>query len=143
MTAPTIDLAQYDGQKVTVRLDAEDADLIKGTVTAATAQGILFKPYGKASVELVEASRVKYIELQPVNDELTARRMNPVTVNTVKRHLVDRHGYKLADVNGMQAEAAFDFHENTIDHSVLGHYHAEPPAKEDKNESGEGETAAA
>jgi hypothetical protein len=132
MTAPAIDLTQYANKKVLVRLDADDAELGKGTVTAATVQGILFKPYGKASVDLIPASRVKHIELQPISDELTARRVNPVTVNTVKRHLVDRHGYKLADVNAMQAEAAFEFHENTIDHSVLGHYHAEPPVKEEK-----------
>lgn len=137
MTAPAIDLTQYDGQKVLVQLGSADAELEKGTVVAATPQGIIFKPYGKSSADLKPSSEIFHIELQPVNDDIKARRVNPVTVNTVKRHLAERHGYKLEDVNAMTPEAAFEFHENTIDHSVLGHYHAEPTAKSKAEDEGE------
>lgn len=135
MTAPAIDLSQYDNRKVLVRFDSDEAELEKGTVTAATPLGIIFKPYGKSNADLIPATRIRHIELQPDDTELKPRRVNPVTLSNVKRHLVDWHGYHLADVNAMTPEHALAFHEGTLegvpspDHNLLGHYHAEAPSK--------------
>lgn len=143
MTAPAIDLSEYANRKVLVRFDSDEAELEKGTVTAATPLGIIFKPYGKSNADLVPAARIRHIELQPDDSELKPRRVNPATLANVKRHLVDWHGYKLADVNAMTPEAALAFHEGTmegvekIDHSLLGHYHAEAPSKGNTDEAGE------
>ena len=61
-------------------------------------------------------------------------RLNIVELGTVKRHLVDRHGYALADINAMAPEQALEFHDS-IDHSPLSHFHADPPAKKDDDDT--------
>lgn len=136
MTAPAIDLTQYANTKVLARFDTDDAELVKGTVTAATPQGIIFKAYGKSNADLFPANRIRHIEVQADSEpELKARRMDPVSVKNVKRHLIDRHCYNPAEVNPMTPEAALQFHDETLDHAVLGHFHAEPPAKPEKDEA--------
>jgi hypothetical protein len=128
MTAATIDLKQYEGKKVLVTLVGED-EAIEGTLEGANSKALVFKRKGKAVVEFIEASELAKIELAPSQEAvLKAKRQDPVSIDNIKRHLVDRHGYSLADVNAMKSEDAFSFHES-IDHSPLGHFHAVKPDK--------------
>lgn len=133
MTTATIDLAQYSNKKVTVKLTDED-ESFPATVETATPLAIIFRRKGKSSLEMKSSDEIELIELQPESEkEIKARRLDPVTLDNVKRHLVDRHGYSLASINALSSEAAYSFHENEVDHAELGHYHAEPPVKQDKD----------
>lgn len=132
MTTGTIDLTQYADKKVNIKLHDED-ETFPAMVESATAVALIFRRKGKSAVEMKTAEEVETIELQPEAErELKARRLDPVTLDNVKRHLVDRHGYSLASINALSSEAAYNFHESEVDHSELGHYHAEAPAKQDK-----------
>lgn len=132
MTAATIDLTQYTEKKVNIKLRDED-ETFPATVESATDVALIFRRKGKSALEMKTADEVELIELQPEAErELKARRLDPVTLDNVKRHLVDRHGYSLASINALSSEAAYKFHEEEVDHAELGHFHAEPPAKKEK-----------
>lgn len=127
-------LPQYDGKKVTLKL-SDEAEAFQATVEAATPLAVIFKRKGKSQVEFKDAALVESIELideaEPV---VKARRQDFVSLDNIKRHLVDRHGYAVADVNAMKAIDALNFHD-TIDHTPLGHFHADKPVKEDPTEA--------
>lgn len=131
MTAPSsqLELVDYDGKKVSLLLkDAEEPTV--GVVASASDDMIAFKPKGTTALTLIRAEDIVQIEAVIVDDEMKARRLNLANLDTVKRHLVDRHGYALADINAMSVEEAFSFHEG-LDHAPLSHYHADPPAKKE------------
>lgn len=128
----SFDLEEYEGKRVELKLNGEEEQLL-GTVQSGAPEMIAFKEKGKAGLELVRKDEIEYIRLAAeAEPELRARRLNIVGLDTVKRHLVDRHGYALADINEMSSEEAFSFHEN-LDHEPLSHYHADPPSKRDEN----------
>lgn len=128
MTAATIDLKQYENKKVIITLVGED-EPIEGTLEGASLKAIAFKRKGKAVVEFIEVSDLTAVELAPSQEPtLKSKRQDPVSIDNIKRHLIDRHGYALADVNAMKSEDAFSFHEG-IDHAPLGHFHAVKPDK--------------
>lgn len=140
-----IDLAAYQGRKVTfqIRLDEPDASgktqaPMEGTVEAVNGPAMLFKPKGSALMKLIELDKVvedTFEQIQEKPRELKAKPVVPLTLSNSRYHLLDRHGYELNVVNGMTDEAAYRQHE-LIDHSRLGHFHvprdqsAEQPAAE-------------
>lgn len=125
------DVQEYIGKKVDLILndDGEQAELT-GTIESANSLGFVFKPARSPKVALYEVAQIENISLAPEREpELKARRLDPVSLTGVKRHLVDRHGYPLEDINAMSAEDAFDFHNVQVDHGPLSHYHAPKPEK--------------
>lgn len=139
-TATTSELDQYQGKKViltVVNPDAKEGEPsdreIEGKAEAANALGIMLKPKGKTGLELYEADQILAVNYAPEKErELKAKMLKPVEHGNAKQHLVDRHGYKLAEINKMEETSAFEFH-NGLDHKELdlGHYHG---VKEDKPE---------
>lgn len=131
----TENLEQYTGKKVLVTVKAEDGTFteVEGTVEVGTPDGVLIKPKGKTKIDLIEAAsieEIKYVAEAP--KAITAKKLKLVTFGQARGHLLERHGYKLADINGMTEQAAFDFHAG-LDHKALdlGHVHedkAETPA---------------
>lgn len=141
MTAPAseLELVDYDGKKVELFLVGEEGEAITGTVASASPEMIAFKEKGKSHLKLVKRDDIADIRIAPeAEPEMKARRLNIVNLDTVKRHLVDRHGYSLADINAMSPEDALEFHDG-LDHSPLSHFHADPPAKKDDEDGGEDE----
>ena len=127
-TTDTLDLVDYDGKKVELKLhEWEDGQVEHGTVASGAPEMIAFKQKGKSSLQLIRKDQIEFIRLAAeAEPELKARRLNVVELHNVKRHLVDRHGYALADINKMSSEAALEFHDS-LDHSPLSHFHADPP----------------
>lgn len=121
----------YIGKRVDIELNEEGETLsLTGTIESANSLGFVFKPFGSPKISLYEVSQLETIGLAEQKETvLKARRLNPVDMSNVKRHLVDRHGYPLESINEMKADEALAFHENEVDHGPLSHYHAEPPAK--------------
>lgn len=129
MSTLTVDPAQYEGKKVSIKL-ADEAEAFDATCEAANAKAVMFKRKGKANVEFKNIDEIEKIELQDDAEPVVkARRLDLVTLSNIKRHLVDRHGYAVADVNAMKSADALAFHEG-IDHTPLGHFHAVKPAKD-------------
>jgi|SRR6478736_1929639 len=119
------DLKQYENKKVIVTRNLADgtADELEGTVTTASAAGLIVKPKGKTSVVIVgtdEIVEVRYVVDAP--KAIKAKELKPITFGQARGHLLDRHGYALADINKMDEAAALEFHDS-IDHAPLGHVH--------------------
>lgn len=133
MSAAVINLAEYTGKKVNVKLLNED-ETFPAVVEEATEFAAILRRKGKSALEMHPKDDIEEIELQPEHErELKARRLDPVTLDNVKRHLIDRHGYSLASVNPMSPESAYQFHNEQVDHAELGHYHAEAPKKDERD----------
>ena len=139
-----VDYKSYENQRVNIRRHNDTAP-VQGVLELVVpeSRGIIFRPKGKAAVELVQFKEVVSIELAPVEDrQLRQSRLNPVIVSTVKRHILDRHGLKLAEVNALSPEQAFTWHETMCDHLELGHYHAPKPDEKDDDDESDDEAEA-
>lgn len=129
-----VNLAEYTGKKVNVKLTTED-EVFEAVAEEATDFAVILRRKGKSALEMHPADEVENIELRPdVIKELKGRRLDFIVLDNIKRHLVDRHGYGLASVNAMTVEEAYEFHEG-LDHSDLGHFHAEAPVKSEREEA--------
>lgn len=139
MTTAVINLEEYVGKKASFNLtdDEGNVERIEGTIEATSDQFTFYKPKGKSNGLMVDTSKISDPALAPDTvAELKPRRLNPIAITNIKRHLVDRHGYSIADVDVMSPEDAFAFHEG-LDHSPLGHFHADPPPKKDEEDDAE------
>lgn len=139
-------LDQYNGKKVLVTVNQADgtATEIEGTVETANDLGILIKPKGKTKLELIEAANVAEVKLAPeALKSIAVKKLKPVELGQARAHLIDRHGYKLADINKMTEQDAFEFHAS-IDHKAndLGHVHVDKTATEAAGEPEESADAA-
>lgn len=143
----TKNLEQWNGKRVTVVRnlpepnEAGDSSVeIEGLVQVGNDMGILIKPKGKVTFDLIPIDEIEEVfEKAEESKELKASKLKPVKRENVKRHLLDRHGYTLEWVNGVTDEQA-ETHHDQIDHvaSKLGHVHV---AEEDKPAEGEASTA--
>lgn len=127
------DVQDYIGKKVDLVLndDGEQVDLT-GKIESANSLGFVFKPFGSPKVALYEVGQIVNLALAAEKEApLKPRRINPVDMGNVKRHLVDRHGYPLADIDTMSADDALDFHETQVQHASLSHFHADAKPKAD------------
>ena len=137
MSVDTSTLEQYSGKQVILHTKDESGDLIEreGKVEAASEFGMAFKEKGKRDSELVEPDQIEEIALAPTKPKkLAQKKLKPVTDNTVRQHLLDRHGLTRTQVNELSDEQAWDYHDE-LDHSDLGHRHVEPDDDDDENES--------
>lgn len=133
-TDTATDLSQYTGKKVIVtqNLAAPDADgnsavEVEGTVQVGNASGVLIKPKGKATFDLIEAASIEEIRLAPEKDKaFKASKLKLVTVGQARRHLLERHGVTLKWANSVTEEQALEYH-NSLNHVELdlGHVHSE------------------
>lgn len=121
------DYSQYDGKKVVVFLNAAPEGgepSIEGTVSVGNEMGLLIKPKGKTSLDLIEAGNIASVETAPdAPKKLQVKALQPLKEGQARQHLVDRHGYAVADVEGMTEDDALAFHNEELNHSGLGHNH--------------------
>jgi hypothetical protein len=135
----TASLASYEGKKIVVTVNlaepnekGESTIEMEGTAQSANDLGILLKPKGRTNLELIEAKDIEEIRFAPEPDrKLTAKTLKDVEYGQAKQHLLDRHGLRLADVNALTEQAAFDYHAG-LDHVALdlGHVHGAKPSEE-------------
>lgn len=124
------DLSEYNGKRVVLVRNlsepnekGETAVEVEGTVQAANEQGVLIKPKGKASFDLVPADEIEEIRLAEAGEKkLRQKVLKPVQLGQARSHLLERHGLTLDEANEMSEEQAFEEHAE-IDHSPLGHRH--------------------
>lgn len=115
-------LVQFSGKNVNITLTGDYADLSgEGRVEAAGPFGVAFKPKGKGSV-IVEPGDIEAIETAAVIKKITRKSLLPATLENVRQHLVDRHGYAVADIEKYSPEQALEWH-NGLEHKPLGHDH--------------------
>lgn len=121
-------IEQYEGKKIVVVYNkGDEAVEVEGTAQAANSVGILLKPKGKTTIDIIELAQiesVRYVADKPKS--LAAKVLKPVEFGQARNHLLERHGYTLTQINDMDEQAAFDAH-NAIDHkaSDLGHVHGD------------------
>lgn len=126
------DYAQYVEKKVVLvyNLDkpndkGEGTEEQEGTVVAATAEALMFRPKGKTASTIIEVSKIESIDYAEGGSKKLARRtLKLVEFGQARAHLLERHGLTLTEVNGLSEKDAFERH-NGIDHeaSDLGHVH--------------------
>jgi hypothetical protein len=137
----TLDLASYASKKVNLTFrDDEDKEVTKeGTISAASAIGLVFKEKGKADVDIVQSDSIISIEeLAEKPGKVQVKKLQPVTKN-YRQHLADRHGYLPADLNKLTEEQGKEIHDG-IDHSELAHKHEVPKAQQDAEGAESGDT---
>ena len=140
MTAITEDITQYENKRVILVVSQDDEAVeIEGTVEKAGDIGILIKPKGKVKLDLYEMGQIEDIRLAPESSvKIKPSTIRPVKLGQARKHLLDRHGVTLTEVNKLTEEEAFAYHEG-VDHVAedLGHIH------KDKSESPAAKAAAA
>lgn len=132
-------LADYTGKKVIVTVNlaepnekGETAIEVEGKVESGNALGLLIKPKGRTNFELIDADKIEDVRLAPEADKkITASVLKDVELGQAKKHLLDRHGLTLTEVNGLDEEQAFSYHAS-LDHKALdlGHVHGSKPSEE-------------
>lgn len=125
-------LTQYQDKKVIVTRNLKEANKdghlseeIEGTVLSANDEvGLLIKPVGKVMAELVTPAEIEgEVRLAPtVLRTFKQKALKPVTLDSVRQHLIDKHGFSLTLINSANEKRAMTIH-NDIDHSDLGHSH--------------------
>lgn len=129
----TLDLTQFDGKKVIVQHQDGEGNVVEteGTVQTGNELGLLIKPKGKASVEIIEAATIEGVELAPEKaKKVGVKWLKDVELGQARQHLLDRHGATVTEVNALNEQQAFEAHAD-IDHEAedLGHRHGEKPKK--------------
>lgn len=136
MAVEATELSQYEGKKVVLvqnQGEGKDAIELEGTAEKANALGVLLKPKGKVKLELIELDTIEDIRLAPdTSANLKAKKLKVVKLGQARSHLLERHGYTLAQVNELTEDAAYELHAG-LNHVELdlGHVHedkAETPA---------------
>lgn len=98
---------------------------VEGTVLAASDIGIVFKPKGASKGSIVPAAKLGDIEEVVAGPKkLRGRTIPQVHDGKYREHLIERHGYKITEIQAMSEDEAKAFHQS-IDHSDLGHKHRE------------------
>ena len=124
-------LAQFCDQRVIViynlpepNEDGHTAEEVEGlVVTANDSVGIVIKPAGKTLVRLIKTVDIEKIDLAPTSLRVFKQKtMRVIGLDTVRQHLLDRHGWSLSVINGMDENKAMEIHKG-IDHANLGHAH--------------------
>lgn len=127
-------LAQYAGKNVKLVIVGEKAGLSgEGKVDAAGPFGVAFKAKGKAT-EILEPSEIDSIEASAVVKKIVVKSMQPIALDNVRQHLVDRHGYQVKDIESYAPEQALEFHA-TLEHAGLAHNHDAKPKGEEAAEA--------
>lgn len=122
---------------LTVRREDGTEEKLEGKIEVASEAGVGFKPKGRREMDLLEVEDIVGIEEAPVTEaKLKQVGLKPIELGRVKKHLIDRHGAPLSQVNALTAEQAEELH-NKIDHTDLGHHHN----KKDKPKEEQAEAA--
>lgn len=137
-------LDEYKGKKVVVTVNlaepnekGEGAVEYEGTIQAGNELGFLIKPKGQVQFKLLDRASIEDVRLvQDKSATIKRSKLQLVKVGQARRHLLERHGATLTQVNGLTEEQAMEHH-NGIDHeaSDLGHIHVAEGESTDDSEN--------
>ena len=102
---------------------------IEGTIEAASAAGVVLRQKRARRSEVYAAHQILDAEVLVVGKRLKRRQLAPLEEGEARQHLIDRHGYKMEDIEQLSEEEALEFHAG-IDHAPLGHSHRAPTPAE-------------
>lgn len=128
-------LPNFLGRTVIVQEDltgrgdpGDDYREVQGKVTSATTAGLVIQT--RRSVEIIEAQHILDVEelTRSTVRRLVRRWIKHPNAESIKQHLVDRHGFPwdLVAAKEISADMLLAKHEK-MDHSNLGHNHGEKP----------------
>lgn len=101
----------------------------EGRVEIGSTIGLMFKEKGKSNVQFIETPQILAVtELAVREPKVTVKTLQPVAAGRVRQHLADRHGFTVAELNGMTEAAGVELHDG-IDHTALAHKHEVPKAE--------------
>lgn len=141
MSAPPVtDYSEYTGKKVILTLkdpnDPKEGSVeVEGQVQAATAVGMLFKPKGRTTSDIIEPGNILGCELVSDDRKVVVKYIKEVNLGATRSHLADRHGFLLSMVNDLTEEAATEAHvkQHAEYGKDLGHIHGERPRTQRDN----------
>lgn len=123
MTVDAATLPDYAGKKVALKLQGDFAGVYEGKVEASSMAAMAFKPNGQPSM-IIDATDILEIEAAATKPKkLVVKELSPVNEDTVRQHLIDRHGYPVASIEQYDPAQALEWHDTALDHTVLGHNH--------------------
>lgn len=130
MTDTQIDLTKFLNQVIKFQLvvNGEGPQVMEGTVIMVNGPAMILSPKGSTRNRLIELSDILVgsLEVVPIRPkELKPKQVLGTAASNVRQHLLDRHGYELAVINGITDVQAWKEHEE-IDHDRLGHHHNKP-----------------
>lgn len=123
MTVNKADLPGFAGKKVSLKLQGEFAGEYEGKVEASSLAAMSFKPNGQPSLILMTDDILDIETAATKPKKLVVKELAPVNEDTVRQHLIDRHGYPVASIEGYDPAQALEWHDTALDHTVLGHNH--------------------
>lgn len=116
----TTDYESLSGKRVNLTTEGE---VLEGRVEAGSPIGVVFKKKGSSRADLVLAEDIEAIEeIKAASNKLRQSSLARVAEGRMRRHLVDRHGYRIVDIEPLAEFQAVEMHDQ-IDHSELGHKH--------------------
>ncbi len=123
------ELNRYMNHFVTLRLTEARAEqlrledpVLSGRVTNVSPSGLVFSV--KSTTHIFMAPEILEIRLR--RGRVVVRVVRDFTgQDDVRQHLADRHGTSIVMLRSLTAEVALAYHAK-IDHSDLGHRHADP-----------------
>lgn len=129
MSIRLADLSEYRGRFVQVEYDTtnkggdESSRTITGKLAGVGPTAIVVQ--GRYEVLMIQTSDL--LEIDEVlrhtsRDALTIRKIARTTLESVRQHLLDRHGMQASSVRGMTDEQASEVH-GALVHDDLGHVH--------------------
>lgn len=129
------DYSALIGKKVVVTVtDGEGTKEITGTLVGTN--GEKFIVHSGKMAELLDASDVQDIVEQPAAPKKpTVKNLKDVEGDTVRAHLLDRHGIKLSAVEGRTDEELLAAHNGETFHNDLGHKHGKAKASDARTEA--------
>lgn len=124
---------EYEGKSVILHRQTGDGlEELEGKIEAASEGGIAFKEKGRRDPILILPTEVEELDFAPETPKkITQKTLKAVTENTVRQHLVDRHGMTRPEANKINDEEAWEIHEK-IDHKDLGHKHEVEEVEDDE-----------
>lgn len=101
---------------------------IDGDLKAVHERGVLIRPRGRVSFEMIDIGNIESLELfDDIAKPITVKRMAHILYGATRQHLADRHGFALDELNSKEfTEArAYDVHEaeHAPGSDEMSHYH--------------------
>lgn len=129
MSIRLADLPEYKDRFVQVEYDTGEASgdecsrVITGKLIGVGPTAIVVQTRNNAEmIKREDLLEVEEVLRYTAKDALIIRKLAKVTVESVRQHLLDRHGVEASTVRELKDDEAMTVH-NIIAHSVLGHVH--------------------
>lgn len=135
MSIKASELPNFKDKIITVQVDLTRSDPggdetyreVTGRCLHATPEAIAVQP-PRGKMEIIKIEDILDVDEQARPRRLVRRWIDVIPTESVRQHLIDRHGMPFDLVRALSVEDAEKMH-NTIKHDSLGHEHGDKPAR--------------